>query len=47
MTCRHMNKRTLFAGTIATLTITTIAAWFVYSSDAATPPHANPFRKSW
>jgi multidrug efflux system membrane fusion protein len=42
MTCRHMNKRTLFAGTIATLTIATIAAWFVYSSDAAAPPHATP-----
>jgi membrane fusion protein, multidrug efflux system len=42
MTCRHMNKRTLFAATIATLTIATIAAWFVYSSDAATPPHATP-----
>lgn len=42
MTCRHMNKHTLFAGTIATLTIATIAAWFVYSSDAATLPHATP-----
>ena len=42
MTRRHMNKRTLFAGTIATLTIATIAAWFAYSSDAATPPPAPP-----
>jgi len=40
MTRRH--KRTLFAGTIATLTIATIAAWFAYSSDAATPPPAPP-----
>ena len=40
MTRRH--KRTLFAGTIATLTIATIAAWFAYSSDAATPPPAAP-----
>jgi RND family efflux transporter MFP subunit len=37
-----MNKRTLFAGTIATLTIAAFGAWFVHSSDAATPPHAPP-----
>src|SRR5215472_14467218 len=40
MTRRH--KRTLFAGSIATLTIAAIAAWFAYSSDAATPPPAPP-----
>jgi len=40
MTRRH--KRTLFAGSIATLTIAAIAAWFAYSSDAATPPPASP-----
>jgi membrane fusion protein, multidrug efflux system len=38
----HMKKRTLFAGTIATLTVAAFGAWFVYSSDAATPPHAPP-----
>jgi multidrug efflux system membrane fusion protein len=37
---RHPNKRTLFAGTIATLAIATIAAKLVYSSNAATPPPA-------
>ena len=42
MTSRHMNKRTLFAGTIATLTIAAFGAWFVHSSDAATPPPAPP-----
>ena len=38
----HMNKRTLFAGTIATLTIAAFGAWFVHSSNAATPPPAPP-----
>ena len=38
----HMNKRTLFAGTIATLTIAVFGAWFVHSSDAATPSPAPP-----
>jgi multidrug efflux system membrane fusion protein len=40
MTRRHVNKRTLFGGTIATLAIASLAAWLVYSSDAATPPPA-------
>jgi multidrug efflux system membrane fusion protein len=38
----HMKKCTLFAGTIATLTVAAFGAWFVYSSDAATLPHAPP-----
>jgi len=38
----HMNKRTLFAGTIASLTIAAFGAWFVHSSDAATPSPAPP-----
>ena len=42
MTRRHMNKRTLFAGTIATLTIAAFGAWFVHSSNPATPPPAPP-----
>jgi membrane fusion protein, multidrug efflux system len=42
MTRRHMNKRTLFAGIIATLTIAAFGAWVVHSSDAATPSHAPP-----
>ena len=42
MTRKHVNKRTLFAGTIATLAVATFGAWFVYSSDAATPPPAPP-----
>jgi membrane fusion protein, multidrug efflux system len=40
MTCRRVNQRTLFAGTIATLAIAAIAAWLVYSSDTATPAPA-------
>jgi len=40
MTRRPVNQRTLFAGTIATLAISTIAAWLVYSSDTATPAPA-------
>ena len=39
---RYMNKRTLFAGTIATLTIAAFGAWFVHSSNPATPPPAPP-----
>jgi membrane fusion protein, multidrug efflux system len=42
MTHRHVNKRVLFAGTIAALAIAPIAAWLDYSSDAATPPPAAP-----
>jgi multidrug efflux system membrane fusion protein len=40
MTHRYVNIRTLFAGAIAILAIATIAAWLIYSSDAATPPAA-------
>ena len=39
---RHLNKRSLFAGMIATLATAACAAWFVYSSGAATPPPAAP-----
>ena len=39
---RHANKRSLFAGTIATLAVAAFAAWFVHSSDAATLPPAPP-----
>jgi len=42
MTRRHVKKRSLFAGAIATLGIAGCAAWFVYSSNAATPPPAAP-----
>ena len=42
MTRRHVKKRSLFAGAIATLAIAGCAAWFVYSSNAATPPPAAP-----
>jgi len=42
MTRKHMSKRTLFAGTVATLAMATLAAWRIYSSDAATPPPAAP-----
>jgi hypothetical protein len=35
MTRRHVNKRTPFASTIATLAIATLAAWLIYSIDAA------------
>ena len=42
MTRRHVKKRSLFAGAIATLAIAACAVWFVYSSNAATPPPAAP-----
>jgi hypothetical protein len=42
MTRKHVNKRTLFAGTIATLALAAFGARFVYSSDAATPRSAPP-----
>jgi RND family efflux transporter MFP subunit len=42
MARKHVNKRTIFGGTIATLAVATIAARLVYSSDAATPPPASP-----
>ena len=43
MTRRHLRKRTLLAGTIATLAIATVAARLVYSSHAAaTAPTAAP-----
>jgi RND family efflux transporter MFP subunit len=38
----HMNKSTLFAGAIATLTIAAFGARLVHSSDAATPSPAAP-----
>jgi len=37
---RQVNKRTLVIGTRATFAVATLAAWFGYSSDAATPPPA-------
>jgi len=42
MTRSHVKKRSLFAGAIAALAIAGCAAWFVYSSNAATPPPAAP-----
>ena len=42
MTRGHAYKRSLFAGTIATLTVAAFGAWFVYSSDAVTPPPTPP-----
>ena len=42
MTSKHANKLSLLAGTIATLAVAAFGAWFVYSSDAATPPPAPP-----
>ncbi len=42
MTSKHANKRSLLAGTIATLAVVAFGAKFVYSSDAATPPPAPP-----
>jgi membrane fusion protein, multidrug efflux system len=42
MTSKHANIRSLLAGTIATLAVAAFGAWFVYSSDAATPPPAPP-----
>jgi multidrug efflux system membrane fusion protein len=42
MTYKHLSKRTLLAGTIATLAIATVAARFVYSSQAAAPASAAP-----
>jgi multidrug efflux pump subunit AcrA (membrane-fusion protein) len=42
MARKHVNKRTIFGGTIATLAVATIAARLVYSSDAAIPPPAPP-----
>jgi RND family efflux transporter MFP subunit len=41
-TRKHVSKRALFAGTVATLAMATLGAWRVYSSDAATPPPAAP-----
>ena len=42
MTSKHANKLSLLPGTIATLAVAAFGAWFVYSSDAATPPPAAP-----
>ncbi|MBR1122697.1 efflux RND transporter periplasmic adaptor subunit [Bradyrhizobium lablabi] len=42
MTRKHLRKRTLLAGTIATLAIATVAARFVYSSHATAPAPAAP-----
>src|SRR6516165_11704916 len=42
MTRRHVKKRSLFAGAIATLAIAGCAAWFAYSSNATTRPPAAP-----